>query len=186
MKKILILSLLTFPLFGDIKQRLEKLEKEMGEVRIETPLANFGAAYAPGGPSLREGQKGWYATGEILYWNAKVGGTEYALSSGGQSTLPFAPTKGRVKGNSFGWKYGGRVGIGKVLMHDKWDAYLNFTYYQNHNSTSTEKKPPSFLLAQVGFFGGAYERAKSTYDLTYMNLDLEIGRESFVSRTLSF
>ncbi|QVL57728.1 MAG: hypothetical protein KFB93_01240 [Simkaniaceae bacterium] len=170
-------------LFGGITERVEQLEKQMKEVGTENTLGSFGLSLAsaqPDGYGLD-----WYTTGELLYWDAKLGGTDYVFSTGEGQNLPNAPIRGSVRSNSFGWEVGGRVGIGTVISHDRWDVYLNFTYYQNHDGDSCYKYPPAFLVSQVGFFGGAFEKAKSIFDLTYMNFDFEMGRKYFMSRLLT-
>ena len=57
--------------------------------------------------------------------------------------------------------------------------------YQNHDGDSCFKDLPAFLVSHVGFFWGAFEKAKSNIDLSYMNLDLEMERKFFVSRLLT-
>jgi hypothetical protein len=178
-KSALFLLLFSSFAIASLTEKVEKLEGEMKEISTQNVVGSFGLKMITAQP--QEGLD-WYTTGELLYWDAKIGGTEYAFSTGEDNNLPNPPIRGRVKGNSLGWEIGGRVGVGRVISHDQWDLYLNFTYYQNHNGSSCSKSPPAYIVSQVGFFGGAFEKAKSTVDLTYLNLDLELGRKYFMSR----
>ncbi|MCB1115116.1 MAG: hypothetical protein KDK71_01495 [Chlamydiia bacterium] len=166
-----------------MSERIEKLEQEMKEIGTENAFGSFGLKMVTAQPTGKE--ISWYLTSELLYWDARLGGTDYVFSTGEGMQLPNPPIRGKVKSNSFGWEMGGRFGIGKILSHDKWDAFFNFTYYQNHDGDSCFKYPPAYLVSQVGFFGGAFERAKSIIDLSYMNLDFELGRKYFLSRLLA-
>lgn len=174
------LLLIGSTIWGSLSERVEKLEQEMNEIGTQNTMGSFGLKMTTAQPQ-GEGIN-WYTTGELLYWDAKLGGTEYVFSTGEGQNLPSPPIRGKVKSNSFGWEIGGRFGVGRVLSYDQWDVYLNFTYYQNHDGDGSYKYPPAFLVSQVGFFGGAFERAKSAFDLSYLNADLEIGKKYFLSR----
>ena len=178
-----LLTLCILPLFAGLGDRVEELEKQMSEVGSINAMGEFGTEMRAAQPEV-DGVR-WYITGELLYWQAKIGGSEYTLSVGESNEVLSPPIKGTIKSNTFGWDIGGRLGVGLNLPHDSWDLFLNFTYYENHNTTSSTKPFPSLLLSQVGFFGGTFDKAKSTYDLTYLNLDLEFGRKFFISENLS-
>jgi len=182
-KGFLFFFLLGRIVYGGLNERVEQLEKEMKEVGAQNAMGNFGLSLSSAQPSGED--LCWYVTGELLYWDAKFGGTDYVFSTGEGQNLPNPPIQGKVRSNSFGWELGGRVGLGRIISHDRWDTFLNFTYYQNHDGDSCFKYPPAFLVSQVGFFGGAFEKAKSIFDLTYMNLDFELGRKFFASRLLT-
>lgn len=186
MKKLSLsfLCLSTF-LWGGVNERVEQLEKEMKEVGTVTTEGTYGASFVKGESEIIGKGNHWFVQGELLYWDAKIGGSDYVFTSGEQTNLPNPPIRGRMKSNSFGWNWGGRAGVGVVIPHDTWSFFLNFTYYQNHDSSGSKKLPPAFLISQVGFFGGAYESAKSVFDLTYMNVDFEIGKKFFLSKQLS-
>lgn len=176
------LTLCSLPIFAGLSERVEEIEKKMSDVGKINAEGNFSAEMRSAKPEVK-GEK-WFTHSEILYWDTKIGGTEYALTTAQPVTPPTTPIKGSVKSNSFGWNWGGRAGFGLNLPHDGWDLFVNFTYYQNHDSSSSSKALPSFLVSQVGFFGGAFEQAKSTFDLTYLNIDFELGRKFFISQYL--
>lgn len=178
-----LLTLCCLPLLGTLSDRVEELEAQMKEVGKLNAKGKFGAEMRAAQPEVKKGR--FFFTGEILYWDTKLGGTDYVLTVAEPKSTPAPPIKGSIKSNSFGWDFGGRLGLGMNLPHDGWDLYLNFTYYENHDTDACFKNPPSILLSEVGFFGGIYQQAKSTFDLTYLNLDLEMGREFFISKRLS-
>lgn len=178
-----ILLFLPICLFAGIDDRLDELEKQMSEIAALTPEGTYGTEMRSANPEVQG--LGWFVSGEILYWHAKIGGSDYAISAGGPKSPVLTPIEGTTKENDFGWDLGGRLGIGVFLPHDDWDLLVNFTYYRNHDTSSSHKLDPSYLLSTVGVFGGAFDRAKSTYELSYLNLDLELGRNYFMSQNLS-
>ncbi|WP_420421641.1 Lpg1974 family pore-forming outer membrane protein [Simkania sp.] len=112
-----------------------------------------------------------------------MGGTEYAATK--NFPVNQLPQKGRVKDHDLSWDWGFRAGVGGKVPHDNWDLYFNFTYFHNNDTTGTRKIPPATVFALAGFFGGNFQHAKSNFHLLYLNLDLELGRNYFISRRLS-
>ena len=60
----------------DMDSRVTQLESQMSQVRTETAMGTYGANTASARAEV-DG-RGWFITADVLYWHAKVGGTEYA------------------------------------------------------------------------------------------------------------
>lgn len=178
----------------DMDSRVSQLESQMQQVRTETAMGTYGAQTATARPEV-DG-RGWFLTLDILYWHAKVGGTEFAYSDNDPAAT--LPIRGRTKDIDFEWDWGVRVGLGYNFAHDGWDAYLHYTYFDTNGSDSSRGGLNSTLIplrgaAQIVSTTASpddlfifCDSAKSQYDLDYNALDLELGRAYFVSGQLSF
>jgi len=178
----------------DMDSRVSQLENQMQQVRTETAMGTYGAQTATARPEV-DG-RGWFLTLDVLYWHAKVGGTEFAYSDNDPAAT--LPIRGRTKDIDFEWDWGFRVGLGYNFAHDGWDAYLHYTYFDTSgsdssraglNSTLVPLQGAAQIVGQVGDVNAVFqfcESAKSQYDLDYNALDLELGRAYFVSGKLSF
>lgn len=178
----------------DMDSRVSQLEDQMQQVRTETAMGTYGAQTATARPDV-DG-RGWFLSFDILYWHAKVGGTEFAYSD--NSPAATLPIKGRTKDVDFDWDWGFRVGAGYNFAHDGWDAYLHYTWFDTNGSDSTRAglnssvvptKGSSQIVATTDNTGNQFlfcDSAKSQYDFDYQALDLELGRAYFISGKLSF
>jgi len=181
-----LIGLCTQVMAHTIEERLSELEQQMEEVGTTNPEGTFGAGFTNAGT---EGQNGWYLMVEPLYWHAKVGATEYAYtdrdrqSDLGSILLP--PLNGRVKDQGFGWEWGLRLGLGRYFSHDDWDVKLTYTWYQADDSTSVFKREPSSVISLRIADIAPFSHAKSHYDLNYNNVNVELGREYFMSSKVS-
>lgn len=190
------LSCLAFVVLGSqlvaqsMEDRITELEKEMQEVGVTNPQGTFGAGFTTAGT---EGANGWYIWIDPLYWHAKVGATEYAYTDKVTNALFInqqeyylrAPINGRVKHEEFGWDWGLRVGLGSYFFHDNWDINVNYTWFESSNSSGTSKLDPSAVLSLKLPDAIPFVHARSHYDVNYNNVNLELGREYFISRTIS-
>jgi hypothetical protein len=185
-------------LFGamDMDSRVTQLENQMQQVRTETAMGTYGANTATASPQIEGDCYGWFFTADVLYWHAKVGGTEFAYTD--NDPVGALPIKGRVKHIDFEWDWGFRFGLGYNFDHDGWDIRAEYTYFDSNGSDSTSAGLNSTVIPLRGTSGivatvanPAYQfifcgSAKSQYDFDYQSVDLELGRAYFVSRTLSF
>lgn len=168
-----------------MEERISELEKEMQEVGTTNPADTYGAGFASAAPDT---ENDWFIFLEPLYWHAKAGGTEYAYTDETltqPSDMVVPPIKGRVKGQSFGWEWGLRVGLGYHFNHDDWDVSADYTWYEADQTTSVHKNLPSAALPLKGGLVGPLQRAKSHYDLNYNNVNVELGRHYFMSSKVS-
>lgn len=158
-------------------------------------------------PSGRPTQKcdwGGYITIDPILLNAQENGLEFVLvtQNVGQGTAAasdfiFLSGKTKAKSPNFDWDWGFRAGIGVNLPRDGWDLYLNWMRLRSfaHKSVQadgiTEWLTPVFVSNQTQPFAplslnqGLLRTSKSTWRLLLNELDLELGRQFFVSKWLT-
>ncbi len=197
MKKTIGLSLLVFVCYGlnlqaifvsktrmdDLENQVRVLQSQVNAVATQTALDTPGVNTATGNPEVT-GAK-WYGTIEALYWHPKVMDTAFAYSN--NITSHDVPIKGRTKRIKFDWEWGIRVGVGRLLDHDKWDVYLSFLCYRPHGSKGVSAQGLSTLVPLQGVItdDANVMLAKSQFKFDYYNFDLELGRHYFISSRLS-
>lgn len=193
-----ILSFLLISSMGyaaaDREVRLCELENQMKQVGTETEMGTFGARTALARPNV-DG-KNWFVMFDLLFWKTKVGGTDFAYTD--NDLFAALPHKGRMKHMEFDWDWGLRFGLGYHFEHDGWDLQAQYTWYDTDGSDSTRAGQNSSVIPLKGsafitnnpanpdespFINCA--SAKSMFDFKYNNIDLELGRDFYVSSTLS-
>ncbi len=173
----------------DMDARVSQLENQMKQVRTETAMGTYGAQTATARAEV-DGF-GWFITADVLYWHAKVGGTEFAYTDA--DTNSSLPIRGRVKDVDFEWDWGFRVGLGYNLKHDGWDARVGYTHFDSSGSDAVTAGSNSSVIptrATTQFLPNVFLQnctsAKAQYDFDYQAIDLDLGRSYFVSESLSF
>jgi len=144
---------------------------------------------------------------DFLYWYAKESCLPYvtkmkSISNGAGSTVLSPTTYKYIDGE---WDPGVRVGLGWNTCHDGWDLYLNWTYMHNSSSESTSVadfgQANTFYLPSVGqsalanpwinasfYFDDSldtsarlFDKVSAKWSLNFNQIDLELGRKSWVS-----
>jgi hypothetical protein len=161
----------------NIENRVSALEQRRGSNGMINP---------PARPVVKDGIDVW-VQGEALYFNASEDGLGYVTESN-SSTNVF----GRVKSATYDWDWGFRAGAGINMPHDGWDLFANWTWFhtKDHQNKNTE--------AGEFFYPNWYNASSSNANLTHTAtnvkndthlrinmLDLELGREFFVSKWLT-
>lgn len=162
-------------------------------------------------PSARPTQKcdfGGYITIDPLLLKAQEEGLEFILvtQNAGQQTFspagnvtPFLAGRTKAKTLHFDWGWGFRIGLGANLNHDGWDVNLQWMRFRTdthrHLKTDGIKElfTPVFAANQVDIDPvsptlapqGMLKEAKSDWRLHFNELDLELGRQFFVSKWLT-
>jgi len=182
MKKLWVFFLLPAFLFSsDLEERVSLLEKEMGQVSTETANQTFGANFSPG--NFQKGWIGLFLTGEVLYWHPKVGGTEYLYRFLQDGTTLIQ--QGDAEDHTFNWGWGARAGIGLTFPGLGWELICTGTWYSTDQTNTKEARPPTILISQKGAFFTLSDQARSSYDLSYDEVLLELKKPYFLSRFLS-
>lgn len=166
-----------------VDQRIEILEREMKEVRVETATGTAGALFSSG---KRESiRRDWTIEIEALLWRAKPAGTDWALVL----NQGIFPNQGYMKNLSFGWDWGFRVMVGKSYSHDDWDINLAYTRFHSNQSSKVNQSfnTPAGTDGEPGA-QGPYGTAFASYDyhLAFDAVDLDLGKTTFNSGRLSF
>lgn len=140
-----------------------------------------------------------FLTADFIYWKAHQNGLEYA-GSGFNNAWPEDPTagavvdSGTVKAARSRWEPGFKVGLGLEFEHDGWDLYAQYTWLapQSHHhdgnsisATDTTYTVRPYLSSGIFGAGSDLSSASSTWRLHYNVIDLELGRNFFLSRFLT-
>jgi hypothetical protein len=172
----LIIFTLSLSLFsGELEERLSSLEDQMKEVGGKTPEGTFGASFAS--ETFERGWVGIGFSGSVLYWHAKVGGSEYAYSLA-RSSLGF-PLDGEEKNQNFGWDWGYRLGLGMHLPIVRWDIVGNYTHFGAVDKISHGK---DLFVNLKGSHFLPSDHVKSHYKIDYDAVDIALHFSSFLSR----
>lgn len=138
-----------------------------------------------------------FVTGEFLYWKARCDYLGYAITTGNSTNSPIPSSScGRVYHPDWKFAPGFKVGLGMLFDHDGWDIYANYTWARFHDikgsvhARSPAKLVSDFLCGLNGYFNGNAttqvfnEFASIKWQLDFNVIDLELGRNFFISRYL--
>ena len=138
-----------------------------------------------------------FITANFIWWKATQDGLNYASSGiGGSATAgsPFASTgSGTNKSVGEDWAPGFKVGLGLNLGHDGWDIFAQYTWLHSCHSNSISTTQTDGLLAGFAANSGQgavgsplyADRATGKWDLHFNVIDLELGRNFYVSQFLT-
>jgi hypothetical protein len=135
---------------------------------------------------------GWNVSADFIYWRADEDNLEYVADM----HLATDETRyhSKVKQPSIKWSPGFRLGIGYTFeKQDGWDLRLQWTRFETHQ-TGHEKidqtlEDGNFHLLQPwwnpSFVGELATQASVDWKLHYNVIDLELGRDYFISRKIT-
>ncbi len=162
----------------NLENRVNALEQRRGASGMINP---------PGRPQIRDGAD-LFVLGELLVWNAHQNGMPIAVVTKGS---PDNLANSNVRSIHSHWNAGFRLGLGYNLPHDGWDVSLLWARLHTHGSKRIHSKTNRFIHASLAhptdtqIFGQAGRKASSTWRLHFNQLDLDLGREFFVSKWLT-
>lgn len=142
----------------------------------------------PVGPYVKGGYN-VYTTLEFIYWKAIQEGLNYADT--GVAVVPgTSASSGKVHRPDFPWKPGFKVGIGYYLPHDGWDFYANYTWLHSSGTDRASSSIGNMVAIGLTFPGLSSQisqitSARSHWDLQFNSIDLELGRNFYLSRFLA-
>lgn len=143
----------------------------------------------PAGPFIKGGAD-LFVTGEFLWWKGIQERLNYAITGVLVQPGTTLSTSGKVYKVHYPWNPGFRVGIGFYPGHDGWDLYARYTWYHSH-STDRASNRSGNMVSIGSYIGGlthiqinGITSARSDWDLHYNVVDLELGRNFFLSKFL--
>jgi hypothetical protein len=162
----------------NLENRVSALEQRRGASGMVNP---------PGRPQVKGGAD-LFAYGDLLYWNAHENGLSYAVvNEGSSSNLADAEIK-NIHGK---WNWGFRVGAGYNLPHDGWDLRLTWLRFTDNghkrvHADGDEQIFPDWTHPKDPIANNSTcKKAHSHFNLTLNQLDLDLGREFFVSKWMT-
>lgn len=170
---------------------------ERGSFKTITPAA---------GPRVAHGAD-VFITADFIWWKAVQEGTVYASTGIGNAygnLNLLSVSKGYSRSAANDWSPGFKVGLGLNLCHDGWDIYAQYTWLQPSNSSkisrhfdfnNAARTTASRAVATNGTvivnsnYDDArfpdWDRARSVWSLHFNAIDLELGRNFFLSQYLT-
>lgn len=188
---LIALSLLCI---GSLHAESETIQIPEGKLNNHASL--FGDITPSAGPRVINGY-GVFLTGDYLYWTANEDNLEFAVSGANinnASTLSVdvLPTKtGKTYEPHFRFHSGFKAGIGFDFGHDKWDMYINYTWFNSHSNSKSAIRNGFEPLVNLVPVGSAtpyalLNAATMKWKLNYFNVfDVELGRNMYISKFLS-
>lgn len=138
-----------------------------------------------------------FFTVDFIYWTPRQEGLAYAIEGIDFGAVPIDTNKGPIHEPDFGFDPGFKVGAGVTMQHDGWDVYANYTWI---HSTATDSVTdvngflptlPNFLFIFFNLTNpqppitGDLFKGKTSWTLHYNTIDLELGRNYYISRFLT-
>lgn len=147
----------------------------------------------------------WFITGDYIYWTAREENLEFAdlqLSQTSNATSSGGGNKTFHVGNKY--ESGFKAGLGTDFCHDGWDLYAEYTWFETNNKkhtgtgffSSTTGVTTPFLNDDYWFVEdgainsnnpplvGSADSASAKWRLNFNVVDLELGRNFYVSPRL--
>lgn len=127
-----------------------------------------------------------WLNGEILFWQSHMGSLDYGVTSKSTTTID----DGHTKNPEFNWDTGFRLGLGYKLPHDKWDIFVNYTYFYSkaHGHAGGDDRVvfPSWASNFGRVVGPFYANsAKANWHMNLNMGDVELGRTCFAGKWLT-
>ncbi|MES2122329.1 MAG: Lpg1974 family pore-forming outer membrane protein [Chlamydiota bacterium] len=164
----------------NLENRVSALEQRRGASGVINP---------PARPQIKDGAD-LFISGDLLVWQARENGLPVAIVNKG-STPSANLSKSHVKNFDFDWNVGFRVAAGYNVPHDGWDLSLTWLrFYTNGHSRTHAHSNQAIFPTRVHprdpvVAGGTCTKAHAHWKLHLNQLDLDMGREFFVSKWLT-
>jgi hypothetical protein len=155
----------------NLENRVSALEQRKGASGMINPS---------GRPEVKDGAD-VFVTADLLVWQAHENGLGYVVKANGPNL-----TKSHTREPHFNWDPGFRVGFGINTPHDGWDLYANWTYFHTKARSEVSKGTQYPVFANPDYVsGGTATSSNAKWKLNLNMIDVELGREFFVSKWLT-
>ena len=153
----------------NLDNRVSALEQRKGAGGMINPQ---------GRPQVRDGVD-LFLYGNLLYWNAHENGLIVAQKEASERF-----TAVDLSGK---WNWGFRAGVGYNTMHDGWDLRLTWLRFTDTGSHRPRTDAATRFHVDNPWGGGGveYSALRGYWGLNLNQLDLDLGREFFVSKWLT-
>lgn len=122
-----------------------------------------------------------YVEADYILWHVNEAGLAYANRSSGLN-VDGSKIFGKVMTPNFKTNSGFKVGLGLDFNYDGWDLGATYTWLHSHASSSIQNSAANYTgLVTLGTLGAA----SGDWRLHFNNIDLELGRNFFVSPKLA-
>ncbi len=159
----------------NLENRVTALEQKRGASGMINP---------PARPEVKNGVD-LFVHGDWLIWQAHEDGLPVGIKN---KELTGTIAKGKTKNIDFDWDFGFRVGIGYNTPHDGWDLDLTWLRFYTEGHSSTHAHANEEILAtriHPDFGLDRFQKAKGHWHARLNQIDLDLGREFYVSKWLT-
>jgi len=168
----------------NLENRVSALEQRKGSNGMINP---------PARPVVKDGVD-LYLQGDVFIWQASESDMGYAVKNEHGTSYV---ADGHVVRPHFEWDWGFKLAAGFNMPHDGWDLFLQWTrFYTDNNEHGVAANPggtifPTFVNAALQVGGtpapvtSGFQGASSYWKLKLNLIDLELGREFYVSKWLT-
>ncbi|MCX6989334.1 MAG: Lpg1974 family pore-forming outer membrane protein [Chlamydiae bacterium] len=199
-----VLSLSTACVMADQEEGLNDNQSSSSKRVGELPSGVITPAVGPMVNLAPSSRPSVFTTADFIYWKAQQDGLEYAVNGVIGFEAPNAdtgvfysvePDHGKVKVAGRPWEPGFKLGIGLEFQHDGWDLFTQWTWLNptTHNKNvsnlgSSEYALNSAIPSRTGLLFqkvGNCDKVSGAWTLHYNVMDLELGRNFFLSRYMT-
>lgn len=122
-----------------------------------------------------------YIEVDFIYWKVREEGLNYTRTGVG----PNQTSSGKLYEVAPDGEPGFRAALGLNLAHDGWDLLLRYTWIYASEKESERQTDPLWISELPGFLFTGLDRATAQWNLHTNVLDLEWGRNYYISRFLT-
>jgi hypothetical protein len=173
------------PQLLNLEHRVSSLEQRKASKGISNPSER---------PIVKNGFNLFFQ-GDVLIWQASEPGLGYAVKNKNGSTYI---NEGKVVKPYFNWDWGFKLAAGSNMLHDGWDVLVQWTRFYSLNSEHGVSAQPGGVLyptyanaalatdgSTPGPLQSGFQGASAYWKLRLNLLDLDLGREFYVSKWLT-
>lgn len=173
---------------GQSSKAMQQPEEEL--IQSQPTITPSAAPYISEGSDV-------FATFDFIWWKTAISGTEYAFTgttdNGNFVAFGSSTGSGRVKRPELDFEPGFKLGLGVNFEHDGWDLYANYTFLSGpneKNSVAAATGTGAGALTYTTFNTGVAQTLtvasdSCKWDQDFNVVDLELGRNFFISRFLT-
>ncbi|MCX6989339.1 MAG: Lpg1974 family pore-forming outer membrane protein [Chlamydiae bacterium] len=154
-----------------------------------------GVITPPVAPRVSNGAD-FFVSADFIYWYAQQDGLSYAFSGELGSPANPSPSHSYQEQVNRKWEPGFKLGAGMEFEHDGWDLFAEWTWLNpiTDNESSVENDSDDLYSYTLPVSGGglpglvtaeSLDKAEGSWSLHYNVIDLELGRNFFLSRNLT-
>ena len=174
-------SLFGFTVYQNPRDNTAQLQTQLDSITAENALGEKGMVAAPAWPITKA--PSYMLSVDVLYWKTLVGGTSFVATN--TTTSTGLPISGFVKNEALDWNFGIKASVGKILKHDVWGLFAEWTYYTTHGSSKAAAGITSTLTPLRGSYAESVQRASSQMKMFFTSLDVSLCRYYFISAYLA-
>jgi hypothetical protein len=167
----------------NLENRVSSLEQRRGSTGMINPS---------GRPQIKNGAD-LFITADLLYWVAHEDGLPLYVEN---DNFNVNLNDAEAKGFDWEWNLGCRVGVGYNTPHDGWDlaaTWLHFNTdadergraHDNEVLWPTLTHPDEGIGGQPPIGSGSFQKTKAHWAMNLNQIDLDLGREYYVSKWLT-